>query len=268
MTEVPDYLLERSRDRRAALGLGGDAGDAPVPAATAGDTAPATAASAAVPAAATPAGPAVAAPAEPPPPPPPYVEAAIRRKRIPGWAIPVLALLPFWAVIYAGTLSEADTGEPGPLEHGGEIYAERCASCHGATGGGGVGPALSGGAVLETFANPADQLLWVALGSDRWPDSTYGDAAIPVEGGMPSFQDALTPEELNDVVRYEREVLSGEDPAAIEGGVVDADGGLLIADEPAALHYFGEGAEAGVYEIDPEGQPVIVGSEITGASAE
>ena len=192
----------------------------------------------------------------------------MKRKRIPGWAIPVLALLPFWAVIYAGTLSEADTGEAGPLEHGGEIYAERCASCHGATGGGGVGPALSGGGLLETFTNPADQLAWVALGSDRWPDGTYGDTGNPVEGGMPAFQDALTPEELMDVVRYEREVLSGEDPTLLEGAVLEPEGALLIDGDPAAIHFFGEGAEEGTYELDDDGQPIVVGSALTGDSAE
>ena len=105
MTEVPDHLLKRSRDRRAALGLGGGGDDSPAAEASATDTGsavePATPTAAARPAAvATPGVPA----ATPPEPLAPYVEAALRRKRIPFWAMPVLAFLPVWAILYAGSL--------------------------------------------------------------------------------------------------------------------------------------------------------------------
>ena len=45
------------------------------------------------------------------------------RKKIPFWAMPMLAFLPVWAIIYVGGLSPADTGEPTQLELGAEIYA-------------------------------------------------------------------------------------------------------------------------------------------------
>lgn len=218
MTEVPEHLLRRSRERRAALGLGGGGGEGestPAPAAetTASEVEPAAAA----PAAAAP------APAEvavaPPEPVPPYVEAALRRKRIPYWVMPIVGLLPIWAILYAGSLSPADTGEATQLDLGAEIYAANCASCHGATGGGGVGRPLSDGEVLKTFPNIADHLEFVAAGTQGIGAGTpYGDPAR--EGGqhvagsfgnMPAFGQTLTPEELLAVVRHERETLSGEE---------------------------------------------------------
>ena len=105
MTEIPEHLLRRSRERREALGLStGEEGAAtPPPSTPAAAATPSTEvapAAAATPAPApAPAAPAVVAP--PPKPPPPYVEAALRRKRIPYWAIPVVALLPLWAFIYS-----------------------------------------------------------------------------------------------------------------------------------------------------------------------
>jgi mono/diheme cytochrome c family protein len=169
------------------------------------------------------------------------------RKRIPWWAAAVLGLLPIWAIVYAGTLSEADTGAPSQLELGGQLFAEKCAGCHGATGGGAVGPALAGGAVLETFPERADHLRWVWGGSNGWPDSTYGAQNKPKQSGMPAFGETLTPAELLAVVRYERETLSGEelnpDTEVLgpdeELQIVTPDGNVDAID-----YYFGEGASA------------------------
>src|SRR5438132_1493922 len=109
MTEVPEHLLRRSRERREALGLTpvGSGGEAPAPAAEPPAEAPAegppeeeaaaavaTAEAAPVPAEATP--PAPAGPAIPE-----YVvAAAARRTGIPVWMVPVLAILPIWAILY------------------------------------------------------------------------------------------------------------------------------------------------------------------------
>lgn len=117
MVEVPEHLLQRSRERRAALGLGGgDAGDAPAPAAS-----PATQSAAAAPAAAAPSAP--AAPAEPAAPAPkigiptvPLGQPLAPRTRVPVWAMPALAILPFWAVLYAGAFGERHPAEAGPAE--------------------------------------------------------------------------------------------------------------------------------------------------------
>lgn len=263
MTEVPEHLLERSRARRAALGLGGDEAPSAAPVA-------AEATSAATPAATADAAPAPVARAAAPavveaPPPPAFVQAAIDRKRIPWWAAAVLGLLPIWAIVYAGTLSEADTGEPSQVELGGQIYAESCASCHGATGGGGVGPALAGGAVLETFPERADHLRWVWGGSVGWPDPTYGTQNKPKQSGMPAFGGTLTPAELLAVVRYEREILSGEEldeetevlGAEEELEIVTPDGNV-----DAIEYYFGEGAAAGMFTVVDD-EPFINGAKFS-----
>ncbi len=281
MTEVPEHLLRRSRERRAALGLGGGSeGGAEAPAskpaeseasATAVEKAPASA----------PATPEPAAPATPPPPTPPYLEAALERKRIPYWAMPVLAFLPIWAIIYAGSLSPADTGGPTQLSLGAEIYAAQCAACHGPSGGGGVGRPLSGGDVLKTFPNIEQQLEFVAIGSDGVGlGNPYGDpdreGGAHISGGfngniMPAFGSSLTEEELLAVVRHEREVLSGEelesDQFAADGTrnwstgepMLDASTGLLITpdgeplfdEEGKAIMVAGTGGAANAGQLNP-----------------
>jgi len=238
VTEIPEHLLKRSQERRAAMG-GGGAGDAG--AGDGGDAAgaPASAPSTAVTPAAA-AAPAAAAPAteiEPaaPAPVPPYVEAALKRKRVPLWALPVLAFLPVWAFIYAATLEPPSLGESDPLSFGAAVYASNCASCHGATGGGGVGPAVSGGAVLNAFASAEDQIEWIQLGSQGFQDAgrdTYGDNATPINGGMPGWTETLTPEEINAVVYFERSGLSDEAPNEV---LIDANGALLVDGEPVVL---------------------------------
>ena len=108
MTEIPEHLLQRSQERRAALGLpGGEGGDAAPPPAGDGERSRR--------------GHRRPRPRRSPPAPrprspprlrrrprrrPPYVQAARdRRKRIPFWAMPVIALLPVWAVIYDNSVA-------------------------------------------------------------------------------------------------------------------------------------------------------------------
>lgn len=100
---------------------------------------------------------------------------------------------------------------------GEELYASRCAACHGANGGGGAGQVLAGGAVLASFPSGqcATHVEWVALGTANWPDPTYGALAKPVGGfgQMPGFEGSLTEEEIAAVVLYER-VAFGAEPLA------------------------------------------------------
>jgi mono/diheme cytochrome c family protein len=199
VTEIPEHLLKRSKERRSAIG--GDDASA--------DDATAAPAAAAAPAEAAPAVPAVAAAAEVEQPAPapvpvrPEVAAAQRRRKIPYWAMPVLLGLPLWAYVYAGTLEPPPASEEGPMAIGEEIYG-RCSACHGADGAGVSGPALSD--VLTTFPDGRDQMAWVALGSDGWRAfaDSYGANAKPVGGGMPAFAASLSEEELAAVVLYER----------------------------------------------------------------
>ncbi|MEX2658709.1 MAG: cytochrome c [Acidimicrobiales bacterium] len=233
MTEIPEHLLRRSKERREALGLssgGAASGDAPddTPPATpsaAGETPSTEVAPAPAPAAA----PAPAEPPPPPPPPPPYVQAALDRRKIPVWALPVLAVLPIWGFIYAGSLSTPEEGISDPeLVLGQDVY-KNCAGCHGGSGEGGSGRPLSGGDVLLTFPDLEGHMEWIAEGSALvgGAGNPYGDPARPggqrVSGSdgfgqMAGWGDQLSEEEIRAVARYEREVLSGGEPEEGEGG--------------------------------------------------
>ncbi len=82
----------------------------------------------------------------------------------------------------------APVPKAGTANSGAAIFATRCASCHGADGGGGFGPALGGGVVVGRFPDPKDQIAVVTNG----------------RGSMPSFADSLTPEQIAAVVEYTR----------------------------------------------------------------
>ena len=159
----------------------------------------------------------------------------------PGWLAAAMVLVPLLALTYVllapngpgcGTSGQlAIDAETGVAENcdgspygvnvfsffgeGEEIYNGRCAACHGADGGGGTGPAMAGGAVLITF--PSDTCLehisWIALGSDNWPEPTYGATETPVGSSgaaMPGFEGTLTAEELAAVTIYERVAFGGQ----------------------------------------------------------
>lgn len=84
-------------------------------------------------------------------------------------------------------------GQPDPvLAQGRAVYAGHCASCHGRSGGGGQGPRLNNGAVVENYPDIVDQVAVVADG----------------RGTMPSFAERLTGRQIDAVTRYTREVLS------------------------------------------------------------
>jgi mono/diheme cytochrome c family protein len=83
----------------------------------------------------------------------------------------------------------AVTSDEDVVALGRAVYAEHCASCHGAAGGGGLGPPLGG--VVDTYPDPADQVTFVAAG----------------RGLMQGFDDVLSTEELEAVVAFTREGL-------------------------------------------------------------
>jgi mono/diheme cytochrome c family protein len=240
VTEVPDHLLQRSMERRAALG------GAPAPAASGGGGGDdAGGSSAPVPAAAAAAAPAVFEPPPPPPPPPPYVQAALDRKKIPSWMAGAGVLTLLWAFVYAGVLFTPEVGISDPvLAHGQDVYAANCAGCHGGSGQGGTGRPLSG-QVFLTFPDIADHLAWITNGSPA-SGTPYGDPNRP--GGqhvsqdgwpaMPAFGGALSEEDILAVARYEREVLDSAPPPEGEVAAEGSEGG--------------EGTNAGTGEGDAE----------------
>jgi mono/diheme cytochrome c family protein len=210
LTEVPEHLLRRSKERRSALGLGGgDAGaESPAPAAPAAESA--------APAAATPA--VADAPAAPAPVVeelPAYVAPPPPARKTPVWVYPVLAVLPLWAFVYFGAFGTREGGPVDPLVLGASVYQSAgCAGCHGATGQGqGDFPALAGGDTLKTFPNEADHISWVKTGSAPFKGKPYGDPnreggqRVAKLGQMPAFAGTLSEEEIAAVVKYEREGL-------------------------------------------------------------
>jgi mono/diheme cytochrome c family protein len=237
LTEIPEHLLERSRARRAALGLGGDDAGAPAAAPAAesgGASAPATTSAAPAKAAAAPA-PVAKAPEIVLS---PYAQAAVARKKIPFWAVPVLIFLPLWGFLYWGTLDPEPVEATGLAAEGDAVYGTSCASCHGAAGGGGVGPELTG--VTQTFPDYESHVWWIVNGSRAVPaGAPYGSpdregGQRQSIGGMPPWGEALSSVELLAAVYHERQ-LSG---ATIEElAVLEA-----IAENPELPANFTEGS--------------------------
>ena len=126
------------------------------------------------------------------------------------------------AVIAAGC---APSDQPEAMRQGRSTYGDGCSVCHGASGEGGVGPALE--TVTETWPLCADQVEWIALGSEGWRTEhgdTYGATDKPVAGGMPAHGDQLTVEEMRRVAAFERSAYGGvETEAAREQWEVTAD---------------------------------------------
>ena len=85
---------------------------------------------------------------------------------------------------YAGV----STTVPASTAAGATVFAQNCATCHGATGQGGVGPKLSGVALKKQFPDIRTQVLFVSQGS----------------GVMPAFASRLSPAEIQAVVEYTR----------------------------------------------------------------
>ena len=219
LVEVPEHLLKRSRDRR--VDLGATTGDEPAADVPPSETAAAPAvAQAQAPAAAAasslPEIPDLEPEPEPiPEPVKPWVQAALTRKKIPAWAVPVLIFLPFWAIIFAGTL-ESPERDSEIIALGREVYEVDggCAGCHGAEGGGGVGPALAGGEVLNAFTDWRDHAIWVVNGSPP-AGQVYNDEGDVSTNGMPANGDKLSAREILAVVYFERVELGGADEAEL-----------------------------------------------------
>ena len=217
MTEVPDYLLKRSKDRRTVLSGGTPSGEP-----SASKEVAKTSTSSAAPALPT-----EALPPPPPKPDPAYVVAAKTRNKIPFWAMATLSLLPVWAFIYLLAVSPQEREATGPMAVGEGVYSA-CASCHGAAGQGGAGRVLHEGEVLKTFPHIEDMLNFVYTGSQPYasaglavygnPDReggahaplSYNGNAMPSQGE--TWGGGLTNYEILGVVCHVRYAVAGADP--------------------------------------------------------
>jgi mono/diheme cytochrome c family protein len=184
---------------------------------------------------------------------------------VPRWLLALFVIVPLFALSYMfvntdglscgesglldvsfdGALANCDLSAYAPGAAGGDqlaaaAFAEgqglysQCASCHGANGGGGVGPAFAG--VTGTFSACTDHVEWVRLGSSGWPEATYGDSGKPVQGGMPGYDGVLSIEQIAAVSFYERVAFGGEalEDAAVNCGIVAADEGIDEGSEEPA----------------------------------
>jgi mono/diheme cytochrome c family protein len=273
VTEIPEHLLKRSRERRAAIGQGGDAGASDGAASTPASTPANTAASAPATVAAGSSGPPArtGAPApeapKPPKPDPIYVTAAKQRRKVPWWAMATLGLMPVWGFIYVRALTEGTVEAEGPLGVGAEVYGS-CAGCHGGDGGGGVGYAFAGGEVLDTFPNIEDQLRYVYWGTGEYnlaaiaipgsPDRPGGAHVTGALGVMPQQGEAagggLTDYEILGVVCHERYALGGADPTSEEWA--EEFEHFCSAESPVF-----EGLEAGEFSLSDEEVEVLISAE-------
>jgi mono/diheme cytochrome c family protein len=102
--------------------------------------------------------------------------------------------------VVASACGGADKGAPYPggadaqdpvLLAGRAGWVTNCARCHGASGNGGVGPALAGGRVVDRYPSVDAQIDVVRNGL----------------GSMPPWKGRLTPEEIEAIVQYTRAVL-------------------------------------------------------------
>ena len=106
--------------------------------------------------------------------------------------VEIVALVAVVAFVLALFANEPDSGGGATLP-GQAVYEANCASCHGADGGGGIGPQLSDGTVVEEYPDAADE------------------AAVVTDGknGMPAFDGDLSSQEIDEVVEYTRSGLGG-----------------------------------------------------------
>ncbi len=100
----------------------------------------------------------------------------------------IVAALTVVTVVVLFTAEPTVATEVAPdLTAGAEVFSSNCAACHGASGEGGIGPAVIGEGTLTRFETADEVLTFVSVGSP---------------GSMPGFETRLTPDDLNDVAQF------------------------------------------------------------------
>ena len=106
--------------------------------------------------------------------------------------VEIVALVAAFAFVLLLFVNEPDDGGGTARSPGAEIYSSNCATCHGATGQGGVGPRLAD-VVVGRYPDAADEIRVVTSG----------------RSGMPAFSSRLSADEIRAVVEYTRTDLGG-----------------------------------------------------------
>lgn len=125
------------------------------------------------------------------------------RKEFKVWALVALAVPALLALTAISTLADSTPSPanlPGDPAKGQALYGANCASCHGASLTGGIGPALNPIEKLQGVANPLDPTFLIGIitngrihqaGDPRQTD-------MPAKGG----NSALTGQDVNDLAAY------------------------------------------------------------------
>ncbi|MET0627338.1 MAG: cytochrome c [Acidimicrobiia bacterium] len=102
----------------------------------------------------------------------------------------LVAAMVFVVSLFANEPSSPDAATPGAsgASSGEALFAANCARCHGSDGGGGIGPELAGGAVVDDFPDAKGEVKVVTNG----------------RGGMPAFGDQLSAAQIAQVVEFTR----------------------------------------------------------------
>lgn len=114
-----------------------------------------------------------------------YGDVMLQRRRRLAAALVVSTGLVFASC--AQEVSLPDDADP-ELRSGADVFRSKCSSCHGADGGGGIGPSLR---QIE----------------DRLDDVAQRDVVVDGVKSMPSFANTLSETDIDAVVRFTREIL-------------------------------------------------------------
>jgi mono/diheme cytochrome c family protein len=106
---------------------------------------------------------------------------------VPTGALVALAGLLSLVLVVLVSYDEPSSGEAARAGTGASLYGTYCATCHGPSGQGGVGPRLAG-RVADKYPDESDQVSLVAGG----------------KAGMPSFRTTLSAAEIRKLVDYTR----------------------------------------------------------------
>lgn len=113
-----------------------------------------------------------------------------------AYLVVVAAVMVLFTSCVGGQIPEVPPSADGTrdplLVEGRTVWADHCVRCHGAGGDGGRGPKLSNGAVAIKYPNIDVQISIVTQG---------------LNGKMPGFRTVLTPDEIDAVAAFTREVL-------------------------------------------------------------